>query len=105
MASDVKSWREVVEKLLKKAESTDSEHERNELVEKATYLMAKYGIEEALLFANDNKEHKVVQQTLNMTNPHRLKKSALLYGIATAFGCVSVRMGDGQTTRITGYSE
>ncbi len=99
-------WKEVVEKLLRKAEDpASSEEERETYLEKATILMAKFGIEEALLFSKENRTEKVERRDFTVVNPYKLKKEVLINGISIAFGCMAVRMIDGKTVRVIGFPD
>lgn len=72
-----------VRKLLAKAESTDSEAERVALTERATELIAKYGIDRAMLAASDTASDPVVDKTFIIGKPFSEKMMNLMFNIAT----------------------
>jgi hypothetical protein len=93
-------WIDKLSALMRKAEDpATTEEERATIVDKVTYLMAKYGLEQDLLRAMD--------RTVPITVNHRKfaipgqwfdKKASLLYTIALAFGCDAVRTRDNKVS-------
>lgn len=85
---------EKVKKLLNKAEDPAcTMHEAEALNEKAAELVAKYGIEEAMLAKeNPSKPEKIVSMKMRFHQPYASSKLSLAYIIATAFRCQSVSL-------------
>jgi hypothetical protein len=79
-----------VRKLLAKAEGTDNEHERETFMAAANALMAKYGIEQAMLGAKDRSGEKPINRRIIVDNPWADVKANLIYYVAEALGCKSV---------------
>lgn len=77
-------------KLLAKGERTDNEHEAEAFTKKAMGLLAKYGIDEALLAEEDPDRRKVGQLTIECHAPFSLEKVSLLATVADASGCRTV---------------
>lgn len=95
MAEKEKDWKETIQKLMNKAEDpATTPAERDAIVERVTYLMAKHGIEEAMLSAAEERTAKVVNQGYKITAPYVNQKMTMLNNIGIAFGCQSVRMAD-----------
>lgn len=88
-------WKKKVEAILRMAEdpSTTEEARRN-YVDRATEIMVKYGIEDAMLDFTEHKPVTVDKIILPMKNPYQLKKKILLNGIAKAFNCLVVNSGN-----------
>ncbi|MFB4276067.1 DUF2786 domain-containing protein [Nonomuraea sp. MTCD27] len=79
-----------VRKLLAKAEGTDNEHERDTFMAAANQLMAKYGIEQAMLAATDRSSEKPTNRRITVENPWADVKANLIYNVAEAVGCKSI---------------
>lgn len=79
-----------VRKLLAKAEGTDNEHERDTFMAAANQLMAKYGIEQAMLGATDRTHEKPTSRRITVENPWADVKAHLIYYVAEAVGCKSI---------------
>jgi hypothetical protein len=98
-----------VRKLLAKAEDEACTPEESEaLTAKATELMAKYGIEQALLDATrPQADNKPVDRKFVIPNPYAAVKSNFLYNLGTAMGCTGVRLagraGDGVVLHMFGF--
>jgi hypothetical protein len=80
-------WLNILQKLMAKAEdSATTMDERNAIVEKMTFLMAKHGIEQAMLNAEQDKPEAVISVRFTLNNPYLNPKITLLYGIVKTFG-------------------
>lgn len=73
---------DVVRKLLAKAESTDSESERDALNERASQLIAAYGIDEAMLASQDESLDKITDVSVLIERPFAQDFRELLAHIA-----------------------
>jgi len=96
-------WIETVEKLLRKAEDpATSDAEREALVGKVTYLMAKFGIEQDMLNAVQNVPIVVNHRKFIIPNPYQTQKIGLLNMVCIAFGAklVDTRRQDGKVSVI-----
>ncbi|MFD0818929.1 DUF2786 domain-containing protein, partial [Micromonospora zhanjiangensis] len=85
-----------VRKLLAKAEDpacTPAEAEA--FTAKATELIARYGVDRALLAARDATSDPIGDRVIDVVAPYALDKTGLLAGIADALRCRSVRRRDG----------
>jgi len=76
----------LVQKLLYKAESTDSESEREALTERAAELMAKYGIDRAMLAESGAEADPVVDRVIWAIRPYAEPMRDLLWAIAQPLG-------------------
>jgi hypothetical protein len=84
-----------VRKLLTKAEDpacTTAEAEA--FTAKATELIAKYGVDRALLAAQDPSTDRVGDRVIDVEPPYALDKAGLLASVAAALRCASVRRRD-----------
>jgi len=99
---------ERVRKLLAKAEAEGvTPHESEALTAKAAELMARYGIDRALLAATQPETDKPADQVINVDNPWAQVKAHLLTGLAGALRCQSVivpRPGPGTRVHLFGYT-
>nr|MDT0659905.1 DUF2786 domain-containing protein [Micromonospora sp. DSM 115978] len=85
-----------VRKLLAKAEDPAcTEAEAAAFTAKATELIARYGVDRALLAAADPGVDPVGDRVVEVLPPYALDKSGLLAGVAGALRCRSVRRRDG----------
>ncbi|MFY1688679.1 DUF2786 domain-containing protein [Plantactinospora sp. WMMB782] len=96
-----------VRKLLAKAEDpacTPAEAEA--FTAKATELIARYGVDRALLAARDPGTDPVGDRTVDIPAPYALDKAGLLAGIAHALRCRSVRRrgGSGFVMHLFGFA-
>lgn len=73
---------DLVRKLLAKAESTDSEPERDALNERASQLIAAYGIDEAMLASQDESLDKITDVSVLIERPFAVDFRDLLAAIA-----------------------
>jgi Protein of unknown function (DUF2786) len=73
--------------LLAKAESTPFPNEADAFNAKAAELMARYGIEEALLHAAGGRKDTVSQRRIAVGNPYSVQKSLLLTVVSEALMC------------------
>lgn len=84
-------WIEIVQKLMAKAENAaTSVEERNAIVEKMTFLMAKHGIEEAMLNAGKPEAESVISVRFEMKAPYVNPKLILLNAVSQIFGAKPV---------------
>lgn len=81
-----------VRKLLAKAEGTDNEHERESFMAAANALMAKYGIEQAMLGATERRDETPINRRIEVDNPWADVKANLIYHVAEALGCKSIHL-------------
>jgi hypothetical protein len=83
-------WVARIEALMRKAEDpATSEGERNNIVERVAYLMAKYGIEQDMLNAQQDKPFEASHRVFLM-DMYANSLVVLLNTIASAFGCFLV---------------
>lgn len=92
---------ELVRKLLAKAESTDSGPEQDALNERASELIARYGIEEAML--SDAVADQVTDISVELPNPYAIDWRGLMWGITRPLRvrAVATRQWRGGTKIIT----
>jgi hypothetical protein len=99
---------ERVHKLLAKAEDEScTPQESQALTEKAAALMAKYGIDRALLAAAKPETDKQTAKMLDIDNPWARVKAHLYCGIASAMRCQVImlaRSGTGTRLHVFGYT-
>ncbi|MDG4821919.1 DUF2786 domain-containing protein [Asanoa sp. WMMD1127] len=82
-----------VRKLLAKAEDPAcSPAEAEALTAKATELIAKYGVDQALLAARDPARDPVVDRLIDVPAPYATDKAGLLVGVAIPLRCRTVRL-------------
>jgi hypothetical protein len=86
--------------LLAKAEATDFPEEAASFRAKASELMARYAIDEALLWSeSDGARDRPEAMTLVLRRPYIPQQAVLVNEVANAFGCRSIRFVDpGATT-------
>lgn len=91
--------------LLNKAESTDSSEEAEALVAKATELMAKYSIDQALLDATRPVKDEPIIKKYTLRAPYARDKWTLMSRIGEALSCQVVRIqaGQHQVVQVFGY--
>lgn len=89
-----------VRALLAKAESTTYPEEAEALTAKAAELIAKYGIDQAMLAAAGGRRDAIDQQRIDVDDPYSNEKATLLGRIARALRCRVVYWG---TSRRTAY--
>jgi len=86
--------------LLAKAEGASTEAEAEAYSEKAEELMAKYGIDLAMARDASSITEQRIQFQVDFTDlEYGHRKAALLRGIATAYGCYTVRHSDGWNSK------
>lgn len=84
-----------IQKLLAKAESTNSVHEAEALFAKAQEWMIQYAIDEAKLIATGKQERQdPVAVDATISDPYFREKARLLYYVAKFNGCKSIRTSD-----------
>lgn len=86
--------------LLAKAEATNYPDEADTYTAKAAELIAKYGINQAMLAAAGGRRDAIDQQRIDIDNPYSTDKARLLGAIARALRCRVVNWG---TPRKTAY--
>jgi hypothetical protein len=86
----------VIRALLAKAEATEFEAEAATFRAKASELMARYAIDEALLWADRRGDEREVPSavTIELRRPYVPQQAVLVNEVATAYGCRSVRFTD-----------
>lgn len=87
-----------VRALLAKAESTDSAAEAESLTNTATAIMAKYGLDAALVSARAETREVPTSIKVNVSNPYAAQKSALYNVIAKANRCRLIKISSGAST-------
>jgi len=97
-----------VRKLLAKAEDAGvTPEEAQALTAKAAELMAKYGIDRALLAARRPETDRPADRVIDVDNPWARVQAHLLCGLASALRCQCVilaRTGPGSRIHVFGYS-
>jgi len=97
-----------VRKLLVKAEADGvTPAEAQALTAKAAELMAKYGIDRALLAADQPDTDQAASQILDIDNPWAREKAHLLCGLASAMRCQCILLGGsspGSRVHIFGFA-
>ena len=96
-----------IRKLLAKAEDEAcTPGEAEALTAKAADLMARYGIERALLGAARPETDKPADRMIGLRNPWAAVKGHLLAGLAAALRCqcVLVNRHDGRAAHVFGYA-
>ena len=97
-----------VRKLLAKAEDAGvTPEEAQALTAKAAELMAKYGIDRALLAARRPETDRAADRVIDVDNPWARVQAHLLCGLASALRCQCVilaRTGPGSRIHVFGYS-
>ncbi len=97
-----------VRKLLVKAESEGvTPAEAQALTAKAAELMAKYGIDRALLAADRPETDRAADRVLDIGNPWAREKAHLLCGLASALRCQCILIASsrpGSRVHVFGYS-
>lgn len=79
---DDRTWMDKIRALLAKAEASKFEPEQEALTRKAEALIAKYGIDRAMLYATGRLDEKVVNRKLVLSDPYSRQKAQLLVEIA-----------------------
>jgi len=102
-ASKETSRLSLVKKLLAKADSDTTPAERDALVERAAELMAKYGIDEAMLAAADGGSGKIVDKVIFVDRPFTELMVTLLYN-SPPRSAPSQRRASSSGTRTKGIS-
>jgi len=84
----------VIRALLAKAESTDSPQEAETLTAKAMELLAKYGIDEALLEAKGEKVAQVITKRIVISGAYANRRSILWFNVAKILRVKSVQVSN-----------
>lgn len=90
-----------IRSLLAKAEATDFQHEAEAFFKKASELIARWAIDEAMLWdgsgASEREDPDELQ--LRVDAPYLAQKAILVSGVARANGCRAVRLSGGRGAR------
>lgn len=79
--------------LLAKAEATEYPEEADALMAKASELIAKYAIDEALIWsANPGKREEPAESFIELLSPYIPQKAHLVAVVATSMGCQAIRL-------------
>jgi hypothetical protein len=86
-----------VRALLERAEHEKTpEPERDSAMAMAAKLMAEYGIVRTMLAAAGEADNAIDQTEIALTDPYSFEKGSLLYRVATALGCKTLRYTRGR---------
>ena len=97
----------IIRALLAKAEDpATTEHEAEAYNVKASELIAKYGIDAALLAESRPETDKLIDKRVEILAPYAVDKVTLFYVTLKAFRCEAIRLGSGrvQVLRVYGYA-
>lgn len=90
-------WLTILQKMMAKAENAATTmEERNSIVEMMTTLMAKHGIEQAMLNDRQAKPETVTSVRFTIGAPYINSKITLLWGIVKTFGAHGIMMAMSQ---------
>jgi hypothetical protein len=85
-----------IRSLLAKAEASTFPSEAEAFTAKATELMTRYAIDQALLAdAAPEADTNVIERRLRLYRPFIPQKAVLVHGVAEIFGCKAIRLGKG----------
>lgn len=107
MNTPTDNWLTKVQALLDKAESTQFPAEAEALFAKAQELIAKHGIDEAVLASNRTIADEVIVETVYAEAPYATAKAILWNVIAMANNCTVIRIsgkGKRQALHLFGFS-
>lgn len=93
-----------VRKLLAKAEATDFPGEAETLSAKAAELIAKYGIDQALLDNENLTRDEVGTLDIALDKPYALDKAHLANALALALRCKAIRHSNGGVLKVFGFA-
>jgi Protein of unknown function (DUF2786) len=82
---------EVIRKLLAKAEKAATPEEASAYNAKAAQMMARHGVDEAMLAATGVKQDALGERRIALTDPYSQEKAQLAGLIGRALGCRAVR--------------
>lgn len=95
-------WIDKLQALMRKAEDpATSEHERENIIDRVTYLMTKYGIEQDMLRSQEQRPLTASHRKLLIVSPYVNKKAVLLNQICIAFGCMMVDTSSRDNDRVS----
>ena len=101
---------ETIRSLLAKAEASEFPEEAQSFFEKASELIAKFSIDEAMLWSQLDQSAREVPTSIQhvVYAPYIPQKAVLVSGVAAAHGCRSVRLSGGRGAKteiisITGF--
>jgi hypothetical protein len=83
-----------------------TEHEKESYEAKANELMARYGIEQAMLPSDSPRREQIVVRTFEISGQYAIDRRILMYTIGHAFGCKSMIWGSqkfGYFLKLTGF--
>ena len=85
----------VIRGLLAKAEATEYPDEAEAFFAKASELIARYAVDEAMLWAGADRSGRESPDELRLEvhAPYLVQKAVLVGAVATAHGCQTVRLG------------
>ncbi|MEU6295337.1 DUF2786 domain-containing protein [Streptomyces erythrochromogenes] len=94
--------------LLAKAEDPATPEAEAELARsRAMEMMAKYGVEQAMLGDGQSSRDGITDKSFDLPNPWSMSRARLLYAIAEAVGCEAIHMGPaangGRRVHVVGY--
>lgn len=92
-----------IEGLLRKAESTTNDHERDAFMSKADELILQYEIDNAQLFINEGRKEKPILIELLLRNPYQESKYILLREISQSCNCRLILSRRHETDRSARY--
>ncbi|MDH6107991.1 DUF2786 domain-containing protein [Kitasatospora sp. MAP12-44] len=97
-----------VKALLAKAEDAATPEAEAELARKRAFeMMAKYGVDEALLNDGQPSRDGITDKNFDLPNPWSMSRVRLIYLIAEAVGCKAIHMGPaangGRRVHVVGY--
>ncbi|HEY6020983.1 MAG TPA: DUF2786 domain-containing protein [Candidatus Paceibacterota bacterium] len=88
-----KDWMATVRALLARAQHQNTPREEADAcTAKAAAIMAKHGIDEALLAETDPNVDKVIDKVIELPQPFSKEKAILLHHMATAMRCSAVKL-------------
>lgn len=83
----IEKWQDIIRKLMNKAEDkATTPEERDSIMNRVLELMAKFGIEHAMLADKDKSSEKVIRAQYRIDAPYSNQKVLLLDGIVRTFG-------------------
>lgn len=80
--------------LLHKAESTPYPEEAEAFMAKASELMSRHAISDALLWADGNRHDSPTEIRIELLRPFVPQKAVLISAVSSSLGCQALRLGD-----------
>ncbi len=87
---------DVIRKLLAKAEKAATPEEATAYNAKAAEMMARHGVDAALLAATGARPDRMIEQLIDMTDPYSTEKAQLASWVGQALGCRALRYMGGR---------